>query len=136
MTDPMEIAQVVLKRVGDFVRTLPPDVVHELYEGTAKLEVVPKGGRRTKAPSTPKSASVDVAQVNADLARIDDRAAATTYVEDLGLTVPQLKELGAELGISMASKPRKDVAIKSIVQWTVGRRLTEEAISRPAPSRF
>jgi hypothetical protein len=134
-TDPLEIAQVVLARLGDLVRKLPTEVVKDLYDGTATLEVVPKGGRRA-AVRKPAAAPIDVEQVRADLARIDDRAAAATYVRDLGLTVAQLQSLAAGLAISMKSKIVKDEAIKHIVEWTVGRRLTSESISRPAASRF
>ena len=42
MADPLEISQVVLARLGELLRKLPPELVTDLYEGTATLEVVPK----------------------------------------------------------------------------------------------
>lgn len=128
MTDPIEMTHAVLVQVGELLRKLPPDVIRELYEGTATLEVVPKRGRPVKAVKKAVAVAVDVAQVRTDLAKIDDRAAATRYVQDLKLNVDPLKQLAKELGIAVASKARKDEVIAEIVQWTVGRRLTTSAI--------
>jgi hypothetical protein len=129
VTDPIEMSHAVLVQVGELLRKLPPDLIQELYEGTATLEVVPKGGRPVKAVKKPAPAlAVDVAQVRTDLAKIDDRAAATRYVIDLGLTVVALRQLAKELEIAVASNARKDKVVAEIVQWTVGRRLTSNAI--------
>jgi hypothetical protein len=129
VTDPIEMTHVVLVQVGELLRKLPPDLMQELYEGTATLEVVPKGGRPVKAVKKQAAPlAVDVAQVRTDLAKIDDRAAATRYVLDLGLTVPALRQLAKELGIAVASNARKDDVVAEIVQWTVGRRLSTSAI--------
>jgi hypothetical protein len=136
VTDPLDITHVVLTRLGELLRKLPHDLIAELYAGTATLEVVPKGGRAVKRPSAKVALAVSTDQVGADLSKISDRVAATRYVEDLRLGVPQLKALAKELGISVASRATKAVTIHEIVQWTVGRRLDSEAISRPAPSRF
>jgi hypothetical protein len=139
VTDPMEIAQVVLARLGELLRKLPPELLTDLYEGAATLEIVPKGGRPARAPATraqPAKPQLDAGQVKIDLDRINDRAAATTYLNDLRLTVAQVKALAKELGITVASKAKKDDAIHEIVRWTVGQRLQSDAISRPAPSRF
>jgi hypothetical protein len=74
-------------------------------------------------------------RVRAELAAIGDRGAAVRYVNDLGLTVPQLKALAKELGIAVPGKATKPQAVDTIVEWTVGRRLDSESISRPAPAR-
>ena len=130
MPDPLEMTQVILVRLGELLRKLPPEVVTDLYEGTATLEVVPKGGRqpRKKAQAAPP---VDPQQIEADLAKINDRAAAMRYVNDLNYTVPQLKALANGLNIPVGSKAKKDAIIQEIVTWTVGKRLQAEAISRP-----
>jgi hypothetical protein len=78
--------------------------------------------------------AVSTEQVVADLATIDDRAVATRYVMDLGLTVANLKVLAKDLGIAVGSKATKQEIVQVIVQWTVGRRLDAAAVSRPAPS--
>jgi hypothetical protein len=118
------------------LRKLPAEQLAELYAGTATLEVVGKAGRPAKKAAAKVVLPVSADQVSADLAKIDDRAVATRYVEDLGIGVPQLRALAKELGIAVASKATKDVVVRAIVQWTVGRRLDFEAISRPAPSTF
>lgn len=134
MTDPLDIAQIVLLRLAELLRKLPPEQLAELYAGTATLEVVPKGGRAAKrAPATapaPVALAVSVAQVSADLSTIHDRVAATRYVEDLSLPAAQLRALAKELGIAVGSKATKPAVVHEIVQWTVGRRLDSAAVSR------
>jgi hypothetical protein len=136
VTDPLDITQTVLTRLVDLLRKLPAEQLAELYAGTATLEVVGKAGRPAKKVAAPVALPVSAEQVGGDLAKINDRAVATRYVNDLGLGVPQLRALAKELDITLASKATKAVAVREIVQWTVGRRLDSEAISRPAPSVF
>jgi hypothetical protein len=136
VTDPLDITQTVLMRLVELLRKLPAEQLAELYAGTATLEVVGKAGRPAKKAAAKVVLPVSADQVSADLAKIDDRAVATRYVEDLGIGVPQLRALAKELDIAVASKATKDVVVRAIVQWTVGRRLDFEAISRPAPSTF
>lgn len=136
--DPLEMAQVVLVRLGEFIRKLSPEVVKELYEGTAKIEVVSKK-RQPALRKAASDAAVDaarVAQIRSDLAAINDQAAAATYIRDLRLKVADLKALANHLGVPLASRTTKDKIVQDIAYWTVGRRLDSEAISRPAPSRF
>jgi hypothetical protein len=125
--DPADLTHGVLLRVAEFLRKLPADQLAELADGTAKLQVVPK----TRAPArAAKPAPVTSQEVRAALTQIGDRAAARRWLEDQRLTVPQLVTLARELGIAIAAKPRKDVALDQIVQWTIGRRLDSAAISR------
>ena len=133
-----DLTHAVLLRVAEFIRGLPADQLTALAEGTAKLEITGRGraraataGRAT-APSAPP---VPAEKVRADLTTIGDRAAAGRYLEDLRLTVAQLKALAKELGIAVPSRATKPAVLHEIVQWTVGRRLDSEAISRPAPAR-
>lgn len=131
MPDALEMTQVILVRLGELLRKLPPEVVTDLYEGTATLEVVPKGGRQPRRTKAPVAPPVDPQQIEADLEKINDRAAAVRYVNDLKFTVEQLKALAAGLKIPVGSKAKKDQIIQEIVKWTVGKRLQAEAISRP-----
>jgi hypothetical protein len=135
VADPADLAHDVLLRVAEFLRKLPTEQLAGLADGTAKLEVVPKGGRPpARAAAAPPPVSAD--QMRAELTKIGDRAAARRWLEDLKLTVPQLKSLAKQLGISVPSKATKAVVLDEIVQWTIGRRLDSAAISRPAPARF
>jgi hypothetical protein len=132
--DPADLAHAVLLKVAEFLRRLPADQLSDLAEGTAKLELVPKGGRPAPRTRTAAAApAVPTDRVRTDLAAIADTGAARQYLLDLKLTVPQLKALANELGIALPSKATKDAVVQTIVQWTVGRRLDAEAISRPAP---
>jgi hypothetical protein len=134
VTDSAELTHLVLLKVADFIKKLPTDQLADLAAGEAKLELVPKGGRpaaRSRAAAKP---AVSADQVRADLYAINDRAAARQYVVDLGLTVPGYRSLAKELGVTVASKDTKDAIQQKLVQWTVGRRIDSDVISRPAPA--
>jgi hypothetical protein len=131
------MSQIVLQQLGELLRKITAEQVAELYAGTATLEVVGKAGRpaRKVAPAKATAApAVSTELVVADLTTIDDRAVATRYVMDLGLTVANLRVLAKDLGIAVASKAPKPEIVRVIVQWTVGRRVDAAAVSRPAPS--
>jgi len=135
VTDPAELTHAVLLKVALFIRNLPTDQLADLAEGTAKLELVPKGGRpaprsRTAAAKPP----VPVEQVRADLVAIGDTAAARQYVADLKLTVAQLKVLAKELDVAVASSAKKDEFLDKIAYVMVGRRANSDVLGRPAPS--
>jgi hypothetical protein len=134
VSDPADLTHGVLLRVAEFLRKLPADQLAALADGTAKLEIVPKGGRRAAPAAKPAPVTAD--QVRAELTRIGDRAAGRRWLADQRLLVAQLRALAGELGISVPSKARKDDLLDQIIQWTIGRRLDSEAISRPAPARF
>lgn len=135
MTDPADLTHAVLLKVAQFIRTLPAGQLNDLAEGTAKLELVPKGGRPVRQPRAAVTAPVSVDRVRADLDAIGDRAAAAQYLLDLGLTVPQSKSLAKDLGIAVKSSANKDEVIQALVQWTVGRRSDSDVLSRHAGTR-
>lgn len=137
MTSPADLTHAVLLRVAEFLRKLPADQLTELANGTATLQIAGRPARSGRGSGRTASVAVpvDAEQVRADLSGIDDRAAATRYLNDLKLTVPQLKGLAGQLGISVPGRATKAATIHEIVQWTVGRRLDSAAISRPAPAR-
>ncbi|GAA0941083.1 hypothetical protein [Virgisporangium aurantiacum] len=136
MTNPVDRTHAVLLRVSEFLRTLPADQLDDLIAGTAKLQVVAKGSRPAARRPAAKPLSVTPEKVRDELVAIGDTVGAERYVDDLKLTVVQLRALAKELGISVPGKAVKGEVIRQIVQWTVGRRLTSETISRPAPARF
>lgn len=131
MTDSGDLTHAVLLRVADFLRRLPPGQLGDLATGTAKLTVVPAGGRSPARRPAAVSLPVAPERVRAELAAIGDRAAAARYLNDLKLTVPKLRALAQALDIAVPGKATKDVLSRTIVEWTVGRRLDSEAISRP-----
>jgi hypothetical protein len=125
VSEPADLAPNVLLRVAEFLRRLPADQVADLANGVAQLEVVPKGGRRSTTSSPlPRPA----AEIAATMQGMADRRAARQYLLDLKLTVPVLKALAKELGVTVRS--RKADAIDDLVEWAVGRRLDSEAIER------
>lgn len=137
MTDPADLAHEVLIRVAEFIRKLPADQLADLASGAARLDVVPKGGRAPARTARPiaKPLPRPAQEIAGTLAGIGERASARRYlVTDLKLTVPQLKQLAAELGITV-SGARKDPIVDGIVEWAVGRRLDSEAISRAGGGR-
>lgn len=140
MTDLADLTHGVLLRVAEFLRKLPTDQLAALADGTARLEVVPKGGRRPARAARPAAKAgpppVSAEQVRAETTRIADRVGARRWLEDQRLTVPQLRALAKELDIAVPAKATKAAVLDHIVQWTIGRRLDSEAISRPTPARL
>jgi hypothetical protein len=135
VTNPVDRTHAVLMRVSEFLKGLPADQIDGLIAGTAKLEIVGKGRRPAVRPAG-KPLSVTPDKVRAEVVAIGDTAGAERYINDLKLTVPQLKTLARELGISVPGNAVKAEVVRQIVQWTVGRRLTSETLRRPAPAQF
>ena len=134
MTEPADLVHDVLLRVADFLRRLPASDLADLASGEAKLEVVPKGGRRPPARTATTAALPRPAEEIADTMRqIGDRAAARQYLVDLKPTVATLKQLAAELGITV--RGTKDPMIDGIVEWAVGRRLDSDVMDRVGGNR-
>lgn len=134
MTDAaIDPTHALLLHLADFLKKLPTEQVGELLSGEAKLAVIPKAARvATAAPSRARAAAptVDGFQVAADLARIDDRAGATRYVNDLKLTVTALRQLAKDLDVPVSSKAAKADVVNAIVELLVGRRVDSDALRR------
>ena len=113
MADPADLTHEVLVRVAEFLRKLPASQLASLASGETRLE-----------------------EIAATLAALPDRASAVSYLDDLRLSVPQLRSLAAGLGIAVSSKVTKGQARDTIVQWTVGRRVDAAVLSRPDARRF
>ncbi|NUT36407.1 MAG: hypothetical protein HOV79_25410 [Hamadaea sp.] len=137
MTDAaIDQTHALLLHVADFLKKLPADQIGDLLRGEARLALIPKGARvagaagarATRATAT----AVDPDRVAVDLARIDDRAAATRYVDDLRLTVAGLKDLCKALDVPVSSKVTKAGAVTAIVDLLVGRRIDGDALRRNA----
>jgi len=143
MSDSAELTHEVLVRVAEFLRKLPPDQLADLASGAAALEVVSKspvvGVRRQRLPVRERTATVElprsIEQIGSELAAMSNRATAVSYLDDLSLTLAQLRSIAAGLGISVSSKATKVQARDTIVHWTVGRRADAAILSRPAPRR-
>jgi hypothetical protein len=162
VTESAELTHEVLLRVAEFLRKLPTDQLEDLASGSAMLEVVAKlpppqprrrsdpsapGGAlpvRTAAPKVPLPVRTatpkvplprPVEEIGAELSNLTDRSTAAAYLDDLKLTVAQLRSLAAGLGIAVSSKATKAQARDTIVQWTVGRRADAAILSRPASRR-
>ncbi|QSB13222.1 hypothetical protein JQS43_16495 [Natronosporangium hydrolyticum] len=132
MAESAELSHQVLLRVADFLRKLPADQLTELAAGEAKLEVVPKGGRRAAATTRPaRPAPVTAEQIRAELTTLADPVAGRRWLLDQRLTVAQLVTAARELGVAVRAKPRKDEVLDQIVQSVIGRRLDFQALSRP-----
>jgi hypothetical protein len=121
--------------VAEFLRRLPAEQLADLAEGTAKLELVPKGGRPAPSRAAAATSSVPVEQVRAELVARPDREEAARYLDGLKLTVAQFRALARELNIAVPSKATKNEVRDTLIYWTVGRRLDSAAVSRPAPAR-
>jgi len=135
MTDPADLAHEVLLRVAAFVKTLPADQLSDLASGAAKLELVPKGGRPARPARPARSAapapamSRPVSEIESMLSQLETRQAAVQYVNDLKLTVPQLRELAKVMNVAAPSRATKPSLTNAIVDATTGRRLDSLALS-------
>jgi hypothetical protein len=132
-----ELTHEVLLRVAEFLRKLPAKQLEHLADGTARLEVVEKPPKH-RLPARSKTPTVDlpkpIDEIGTALASFVDRGQAVVYLDDLHLTVAQLRSLAAGLGIAVPSKATKAQARDTIVQWTVGRRADAAILGRPTPS--
>ena len=134
MADVAALSATVLLRVAEFLKTLPADQLDDLANGVAKLEVVPKGGRRV-APAKAAPSTVDVDEVRRLLGTFTSVADATRYLDGLKLTVAALKSLAAALQVSLPAKVVKNDVRDAIVRAYVGDVLNAEAIRRQAAAR-
>jgi hypothetical protein len=129
VTEPAELTHGVLLKIAEFVRKLPADQLEDLVSGAAKLELVPKAPVRKAGakPALPRPAE----EIRTTLEEIGDRVAARRYLTtDLKVTVPMLRALGTEFGITVRTK--KDQALDDVVEWAVGRRQDSDVIARRA----
>ncbi len=134
MPEPADLAHDVLIRVAEFLRKLPAEQLADLAAGEARLEVVPKGGRPAAKRPAGKALPRPAEEIASTVRGIGDRAAARQYLIDLRLVVDQLKQLAAELGITVRGT-RKDQILDGIVEVLVGRRQDSDAISRAGGAR-
>jgi hypothetical protein len=139
VTEPaIDLTHSILALVGDFLRKLPADQITDLVAGEARLAVLPKGARIASAatggakrtPAAAKPAAVSATQIGTDLAKINDRAAATRSISDLKMTVAQLKQVCAELDVPVPSRAKRDDIINKMVELLVGRRLDADTMMR------
>lgn len=144
MSDSAELTHDVLLRVAEFLRKLPPEQLEDLASGSAHLEVVSRSPlaavRRQRLPVRERTPTVEmprpIEQIGADLAGFTDRATAASYLDELKLSVAQLRSLAAGLGIAVSSKATKLQARDTIIQWTVGRRADAAVLARPGARRL
>ncbi len=131
MTQPADLAHDVLIRVAELLRRLPAQDLADLASGEAKLEVVPKGGRRVPAAEAAANDALPrpATEIADTMTAIGGRAGVRQYLTDLKLTVPKLKALAAELGVTVRGT-RKDPILDAIVEWAVGRRVDSDVMTR------
>jgi hypothetical protein len=141
MTESAELTHEVLLRVAEFLRKLPSEQLQDLASGSASLEVVtkqpiePRRRLPVRAATAPVAMPRPIEKIGADLSNLQERAAAAAYLDDLKLSVAQLRSLALGLGIAVSSKATKVQARDTIIQWTVGRRADASILSRPTSRR-
>jgi hypothetical protein len=133
MADVAALSASVLLRVAELLKTLPADQLEDLAAGTAKLEVVPKGGRPARKVAAPSA--VDTAEVRRMLASFTSIADAARYLDGLGLKLPERKALAADLGVTLVGRATLVSVRDAIVKAYVGDVLNSEAIRRQAAGR-
>jgi hypothetical protein len=122
MSDIVEVSTALLKRYMEFTRKLTPEELAAISAGELRFALVPikkTGG---------SIAGADAAVVSADLANMSSRENAASYVDGLKLTVPQLKQLAKDLGVSITGAGTKPLVRDRIVEHCVGHRLNSQTI--------
>jgi len=137
VTEPADLVHDVLLRVADFLRRLPASDLADLASGEAKLEVVPKGGRRTPArPAKAATLRRPAQEIAETMRQIGDRAAVRQFLADEKLTTASLRALAAELGITVGgSKAKIDEIRGDIAEWAVGRGQDNAVMDRVGGNR-
>ena len=136
MTQPAEVAVLVLQQVSTVLGKLSAEQLAELAEGRAQLvfragdTVVAPTGRTRKAAGAGTGVDLDaaVAAIRAMTGR--DHVEAYLREHDRALTVPVLKELAQRLGPTVAGTGKNKAQIKrNIVEGTAGFRERSAAMS-------
>jgi hypothetical protein len=131
MADVAALSASVLLRVAELLKSLPAEQLEDLAAGTAKLAVVPKGGR-VAARKAPTPSTVDSVEVRRMLAGFTSVADAARYLDGLGLKLAERKALAADLGVTLVGRATLVSVRDAIVKAYVADVLNSEAIRRQA----
>jgi hypothetical protein len=134
MSDVSVLSVTLLRRVAEFLDSLPEDHIADLAEGRARLTYVPWGANEpvpmkatrsstTRKPAAPK---VDTEAIVADLGRAGSRDEGRRLLEPLNLTA--LRAVAKAAGMTGVSKTKQDELIEQLVALTIGGRLSFAAM--------
>lgn len=112
---PLDVQREIERRAGG-----DPAKAEELADAYLRDGELP-GAKRAPSPE----------EVRTDMNALGDAAKAREYLDGKNLTAGELRDLAKGLDIHVPPGATKDKLASDIVQWTVGRRLASEAISRP-----
>jgi hypothetical protein len=118
----VELSTGLLRKFAEFTRRLTPEQLEAIVEGTMKFGLL-----EPPVPKPPK-VTIDATQVASELASMTSRDAASSYLDDLKLTVTQLRQLAKALGAPVAGAAAKIAVRDRIVEHTVGFRLNSQTI--------
>src|SRR5689334_8924958 len=99
MSEAAELSYQALARVAGFLRGLSTEQLADLAAGRVELTLSAAMVRASAATDAPLPRPVP--EIAAALAGSADRAAATRYLDSLGLTAAQLRALAKALGIAV-----------------------------------
>lgn len=136
MTQPAEVALLVLQQVSTVLGKLTAEQLDELAQGRAQL-VFRSGDTvvapaRARKPAAPAKSGLDVDAAVAAIGGMTGRDEVEAYLaaHDRALTVPVLKEVARRLGPTVAGTGKTKPQIKrNIVEGTTGFRERSAAMS-------
>jgi hypothetical protein len=125
----------ILAHVAEFLANLPEEHLDDLQSGAARLTLIPAGSddplpppaRAPRARSARERApSAAVSEIAEAVRNADSREAAAAMLRPL--KVADLKEIAANLGITLPGSATKERLTTTIVERAVGNRLDSLAI--------
>jgi hypothetical protein len=132
--------RIILRQVAKLLTSLTDDQIEDLADGRARLVYAPTGAaatlpapRAARPPTTggtkPKPDTVTVIDALTAARGPDERLA---YLEALGarVTIPDLKRVAAELGITIPSKVNKGPLTERIARAPIGGPSRNEVMTR------
>jgi len=122
MTDIVDLSVALLRKFADFTKKLTSDQLTAITTGELKLTI--EGARR----ATPAVAAVDTQAVSSRLSRMESREEARAYIDGLGISAKQLRQLAKDLGASLTGTTARDQFRDRLVEHTVGYRLNSQTI--------
>jgi len=146
MTQPVEIASLVLKQVGTLLAKLTPDQLDGLLQSRGQLVyhegdvIVPVRATRSSQGGTagsrtkPPNAGVDIDAVVAAIRACATGAEVQAYLDSHNreLTVPTLRAVAKALGPTVVSSGNKPDLKRNIIAGTAGFRERSDAMSAGA----
>ncbi len=136
MNDVAKQTMGLLRKVAEFLEDLPEDQLADIVEGRARLTYIPWGATDPVKPAAPRKraaapraskVTADVPAICAALDTATSREEGRAMLRALPL-VDDVRAVATALGMGGVSRTAKNPLIEQIVDFTIGGRLTTQAM--------